>query len=61
MIIANLPDSIETLYIERSSHLDHPINKLPNNLKRIHLGRYGRYNKLNVKPVNVTVMHKDDY
>jgi len=59
--IDDLPDSIETLYIERSSHLEHPINKLPKNLKRIHLGRYGRYNKLNVKPVNVTVMHKDDY
>ena len=40
-----------TLYFLNSNLFtdeDHPINKLPNNLKRIHLGRYGRYNKLNV-------------
>jgi len=37
--INDLPDSIELLFLERSSHLRHPINKLPKNLTTYHFGR----------------------
>ena len=38
--IDDLPDSIEKLYFTRSTHFNHPINKLPKNLKYINLGRF---------------------
>lgn len=44
--IDNLPDSIEKIFFVRSSHFELKINKLPKNLKKLHLGRHHKINDI---------------